>query len=535
MGNTFPKASSRRWVWSLALAIVAGAVMGWLAWPTFQEARYCRMVFSPDPQERAAIMAWLGESLAVHELHNSQSSVLTGDEAFRLHRFPQLQTKIIRRIAHDDAISETQFSEVVNLLRQTDQWTPDIIPPELWLCNVERLIGTAQLDSLHIALQDALAFPLLSERDHPEGVHAIWHALLQSGGESHFAMKVYLQLCNRYGPSVADLDLFEHALEHHDSIVRRMAWITLGLTDPTAGYSANLDSESNSSVREAMLWAAVATNPDQLQVLEMSTPLMQDRLSVLHWLTSYDVRSSVMPKSDVYKFSEDAVAVRWAHWRRSKQISLREFQEVVQSPVAKDGSAWAAVLLAERLLEKGDAEKLALDWLNQWDGDTNKAGALLAGLLGVHSEQLQILLHQQNNPATRQYARLANFMVNNDRIQMSNEDEQGSSDDRLFAWRLLQSSRQEMGNVGAAELDITLALLAGNDLDIRKWIFEKYANSETSEEVGVALLRYAWLIERFCPASYQTIAPLVWWDQSIAQLQWDIMQVSWWLDSTVDK
>jgi len=335
--------------------------------------------------------------------------------------------------------------------------------------------------------------------------------------------------------------------------LRRNAWITIGLINPDAGYSADWLAEPDSSVVEAMLWAAVKTNPDQPQPLIRAIEMTPWKTSILPWLLtlSHDEESlrilkglhtdgnpaatipllmrlkdnsqlSPSPSVSAFlglKLSEkmtNPVFERWYVWRTTTPHtwSVRQFIDWINSPVAEDGSVWAAVLLAERFLTPENASELARTWLSSLDDDDRRAGILLAGLLGLPDQDIERILPSQSLSAdvcryVTVYQMIIKYRHNTNRNSIT-----ATPSDILYARRIVSPA------LVGRDLDILTALLAVHD----EWAVRQIL-SASDMTASDRLMRFHWLIERFLPASYKKVAPLNPWNEHVAQLQCDIMEI----------
>jgi hypothetical protein len=158
-------------------------------------------------------------------------------------------------------------------------------------------------------------------------------------------------------------------------------------------------------------------------------------------------------------------------------------------PADPDGSVFAAALLAERVLPPDEASAQAQAWIRSFDDDEKRAGALLAALLGAHAALLERALASEDIPRVRTTLRLA-------LIALGRDGGFGDEDPREFAHRTLR------GADGDFNPDAALCMLAaGEPVGITLLSYPLLPEAE----IGPALQRRAWLLERFVPDWYTAV------------------------------
>jgi hypothetical protein len=201
-----------------------------------------------------------------------------------------------------------------------------------------------------------------------------------------------------------------------------------------------------------------------------------------------------------------ALQRRWAAWRNQPE----NVGALLADPVATDGSVWAGVLLAERLLSEETQVEFARRWLSDSDLNVRCAGALLYGLSSRDGWRLAEAYAQSSDPAFRRAARLAQFVANLDTVEA-----EATAVDRAYAWTVVAT-------VPGERLEALLALLASGDVEAARAVL----TAPLDAAAGTGMLERAWLIERFLPDYAAIVAPLCPWSDDVTALQFDIMRTA---------
>lgn len=192
---------------------------------------------------------------------------------------------------------------------------------------------------------------------------------------------------------------------------------------------------------------------------------------------------------------------RWSAWRRGQGDADR----LLEKPVAEDGSVWAAVLLAERLLTRAEAVQRGRQWMAHDSNEVRSAGAMLLALIGESIEPIRQSYAASHDESFRVHARLALLMAGERETALPG-----------YAWRVLEAGEARH------RLAALAALLAAGDVQAAQAVL-----TPPSDLPGAAMLERAWLIERFLPEHAAVVAPLCPWSDEVAALQFDIMAAAW--------
>ena len=523
-----------RWTWLAAAAL--GLLAGVAALPWWQRERAIRGLFSAEASDRAAARAWLDA-----REDEGGSTRLAGDAG--------AVERIVARLPNvaDDAA----FLDAVGSLREAGRWRLEEIPVEAWRRRLALTLDAASIKGgddavASVVIDELLRLPLGDGRA-LEVATPLWLRLVEWPGGLAVREWSLLRGSGWLGSQRGE-PLIVAALDDSAPEVRRLAWLLLGHVNPAAGYSANLQAEPPEVV-EAVLWAATVTNPDDASVLLESlsaspwpTPALPWLLSrsddegakaalaglitdghpsaPLHWAERFDGDGRARPlpphhaawlglESDEQAerpgTSLDADAMlqsRWRAWRAGAGPA-----SLLADPVAEDGSTWVAVLLAERILSRQNAEAFAAEWSRALDPEVVRAGWLLQ-LLTSDADKSQTVSDPNATSGESTPAHQSKFdRASTWRVWAANPDS-GEGMDALFALLI---------NGDARAMDAMLGLVSDPTASVR-------GEPPTPAE---RLIEFGWFIERFAPALYEATAPLSPWQSRVAALQWDVLRTGW--------
>ncbi len=511
---------SRYLLLSLAAALAAGVLLGWLARPALIERLNLHRLVSEDSAEAADAVAWLSE-------------VVDEAGATRLGASESLRDRVIAQLPET---SDETLIAISDLLIDAACWTPEAVGLDPILRRLTLLAGssparlTAQREELHA----------LSDLADAQTLQHLWMALWNAADPA-IRPDLLPEIAAALGPDSAPI--LQRAVAEPDPVLRARAWLVIGLLNPASGFTADWADEP-AEVAAAILWAAVQTNPDvagpvlaAVDATPWCTPALPwllarsrdpaalERLLLLQqdgnpavdlalacsvdpaWRTPpprLSPAQSAWFGFDGFEYT-DPVHRRWLAWRTDEGPA-----NVTAQPVADDGSVWAAVLLTERLHDPYTAHRLAVEWLDDDLADVRRAGLLLAGLLGVERERIEVARQNGATPSERQTARLAGLMLRPD-----------DRSERLAAHRLLDAAETGTTETALQPEDILLALLAAGDADASLRVPESRRLSDPD-----LLLRRSWLLERFLPEAVAATGPLNPWSEPVADLQMEIVRTA---------
>jgi len=534
------------------ITLVIGGCVAYILQPLVQRELACRRLFSDDACVR------LKARTTLVDLCGDPDSPIT--------------TKIVGRIISElDHASVDAFFDAVSVVQEAGRWVPGVVPVELWCRRIEIMLDAidpeVSIDSLirqQTARQsiDWLSMLSADECRSETCVEELWYRLFDDTDfDETIRVEALRAVVNWIGngstPSPAEPYL-AHAINDPSPEVQRLAWLMFAAVNPYHGYTIQYDEQTPGEVVTAMLWAATVTNPENAQPLIDALAHRSELADVLCSLlarsddpAATDALKSFIEQNAEIQFTSIALAektgqfvpglpsaiagwlgleidqtranhplvgvdettiMRWRAWRTGQFPNIDDQQALLDEPTAQDGSHWATVLLAERLLSSDAATQLALDWLKSENDETKEAGALLAGLIGSHEGELRtIKQHTQSIPVKRA-ARLGLLMIESAPLHSSQEEQDSINADRLIAWRMVSQS------LTGPDLDVLLALLAsGDDEALRVCV------REGDGSPGDRLMRFAWLIERFAPDLYEYVEPISPWNDEIAALQLEAM------------
>ncbi len=548
----------RRLYLTALLALGIGLFASILLRPIILRELAFHHLFSEDQNQRNEAVNYFLHLIPKNNNNNNMAS----ETIPRLENNQSTAQRIIKRLTVlTDSTSETAepiFNDVFRVLNESQWWKPDRIPANLWKYRINILLDSSSKDSARLALQQLVIW----ESHHPDpsehvDLDQMWLRLINSKDNPDLHLDTYLSSIRYINPSrLQSSGLLTKALRDPDPRLRRTAWLTIGLINPVSGYSADWSNEPDPAVVEAMLWAAQQTNPDQPQPLVQAVESSPWKTTILPWLLARSPseesllilrglntdgnpaaviplllrlqdNAPLTPAPSVAAFlglkppdisQNNPVLMRWYRWRTIPPHSWNrsQFTKWIQSPVAEDDSVWAAVLLADRFLPEDQAAQLSAIWLSSLDNNDRRAGLLLAGLLDSHHDEINTILHSPNTkPALRRYASIAQMI-----IQYRNSVPRSPDDplptEILYARRIISPA------LIGKDLDILTALLAVHD----DWAVRQILDN-TKMTASDRLIRFQWLIEKFLPDQYDKIAPLYPWNESVAQLQSDIMKIDY--------
>ncbi len=513
----------RRRVVGFGVALLVGVVIGMLLWPSVHREIMLRRLFSEDAAERGIAVQWWEEVMNAGE-----------PRVTRLQRYPSMAERMARRL--DDVESQERFVAIASLLRATDSWDFPLISIKSWARRLGLILDSDDEAAARSVL-DELAQADVSRDD--ESALAIWQRVLEWKAPADVRRSALLHAARWFGREGIE-SYAAAARDDADPAVQRVAWLLLGHVQPTSGYAGQWRGQEP-AVAEAMLWAATVTNRDDATALltacdaspwptvaltwllsRSDDPAARERLeelivdgnrsAMLHLAERWGVGVDRLPFAQQAWLGEapvggrDEQELRWRRWA-SWRTRPTDVEVLLEEPLAEDGSVWAAVLLAERLLDDDAREKLARRWLDSLEPAMRGAGALLAGLVGGAGWRLTEAYQESSEPAFRRAARLGMLMVS--------ANAESAKSEHAYAWTIAMTQGNE--RIGAL-----MALLASADAAAAEAVLTAPADGLA----GAALLERAWLIERFLPDYASLVAPLCPWNDDVAALQFDIMRTA---------
>lgn len=231
------------------------------------------------PPERAAELFWAlaqamtqdGEPLPPLEISAGAALLERSDFAQKFVVYNQLQQlgvgedeRVLAALASVlEVDDDRRFLQAVEFYDARFLWLPEYVPDTAWLR------WAVLLSHSQAALTQLRSAQLLGEMsktiDDPQLAEGL--ARLAASNNAMVRSEV-LDAAAGYAIVADDPIPYEQVLialttDENETLARR-AWITLGLLNPISGFSADWRSVEP-AIAEAMLWAAVKTNPDHLQ------------------------------------------------------------------------------------------------------------------------------------------------------------------------------------------------------------------------------------------------------------------------------
>lgn len=514
-----------RRIFGFAGALLVGVVVGLLLWPTVQREWMYRRLFSDETIQRQVALDWWRGSAGGGGVSPS-----------RLVEWPSIAARITGRI--DGAIEQPIFIELASLLRESGYWRLPLISTNLWRRRLDLILDSGDVAAALSVIEEAAGAD--AARDDVNVVE-VWQRLLAWPDEPGIRLRALFGAARWFDEAQTEAFAAE-ARGDVDASVRRAAWLLLGAVRPRSGYAGQWKGEEP-AVAEAMLWAATVTNPDDASPLLVACDQSPWPTSVLPWLLSRSNDPAARVRLEALVVdgnraaalhlaerwgagverlpvgqqawlgmapvsgSEDDLRLRrWSAWRNA----AGDAQVLLDEPVAEDGSVWAAVLLAERLLDEESCEDRSRQWLNSLEPGTRAAGALLGGLCADGGWRLSEEYQESREARFRRSARLAMMMANG-----KIESAASSQAERAYAWTVVKTEPSE-------RVEALLALLASGDREAAQAVLTAPSDSPA----GAAMWERAWLIERFVPDYAAMVAPLCPWNDGVAALQFEIMHAA---------
>jgi len=507
-------------------ALLVGVVAGLLLWPAVQREWMYRRLFSDEATQRQIALDWWRGPVGTDEASPS-----------RLVESPSVAAHLTERI--DGATEEPIFVEIASLLRESGYWRLPLISTAQWRRRLDLILDSGDDAAARSVIEEVVAAD--AARDDANAA-AVWLRLLAWPQAPEIRARA-LRGAARWFDAEQVESFAAAARGDVDASVRRAAWLLLGQLRPRSGYAGQWKGEP-AEVAEAMLWAATVTNPDDASPLLVAcnqspwpTPALPwllsrsndpaararlealvidgNRAAALHMAERWGAGLNRLPAAQQAWLgrvvtrgeAEDPMLPmldRWVAWRGARD----DLGAPLDDPVAQDGSVWAAVLLAERLLSRDEAGAVAQRWLSDLSPAVRRGGVLLMGLQGGEAKRVSRVYQQSENPSLRRGARLAMLMTGEE-----NQTPESLSTGRAYAWTVLAAQEDE-------RMEAMFALLACGDEQAAEAILTHPIGSPS----GAAMLERAWLIERFLPDYVAVVAPLCPWNDGIAALQFDIMR-----------
>ncbi len=500
-------------------ALLAGAVIGIILWPRVERAWMLRALFSEDGAERAGAAAWWSDA--------------PDGGASRLAAHPGAPARIIAGLEVTE--DEQTFVDVATMLRDAGLWRLPAISTSLWRRRLELILDSDDLEAA-LSVLDEIAVANVA-RDDPNAI-ALWRRLIEWPHHAAVRKRALLDAARRCERGAFET-MAAAARDDDDGQVRRFAALLSGFLRRAAGTEADWRGKEP-RVAEAILWAATASEPRDASPLlaacdespwptttlpwllsRSDDPAARRRLETLavdgnpaaslHLAERWGAGVDQLPEKQrtwlggEVKGAEKQALERWSAWRRGEGDAER----LLESPVAEDGSVWAAVLLAERIVNSTSLPRQSHRWFSEVDPAAARAGVLLNGLTIRDGWMLSEEYVRTEDPALRRALRLAMAMAS-----------VGAGDtaatDRAYAWTVVTTIPEQSA-------EALLALLAIGDERAVASILSVPEDSPA----GAALLERAWLIERFLPDYAALVGRLCPWDDAVAALQFDIMATAW--------
>ncbi len=506
----------RRRLLGFGAALLLGAAIGALLWPTVEREWMLRRLFSDVAEQRSRAVFWWSEQPA-------------GAPPPRIGRWPSCSTRIFARLESTE--DQATFIDVAALLREAGLWQLPTISTNLWRRRLDLILDSQDGEAARTVLDELAAAEVLRD---DANAGQLWGRLLAWPHDASIRLGALRQAAGWFDADAIEA-LAAAARDDDDPRVRRLAWLLLGHLSPASGYAAVWQGEEP-RVAEAMLWAATATNPLDASALLMACDQSPWPTTALPWLLSRSDDEAARQRLEALAidghraaalhlaqrwgvgieqlpapqrawlggpidFTEDAALARWSAWRHGQGDPDR----LLEDPVAEDGSVWAAVLLAERLLTREAAARRGREWMARDSDEVRSAGAMLLALIGESIEPIRQSYAGSHDESFRVHARLALLM-------------EGERETALpgYAWRVLEAGEARH------RLAALAALLAAGDAQAAQAVL-----TAPSAAPSATMLERAWLIERFLPEYAAVVAPLCPWSDEVAALQFDIMAAAW--------
>lgn len=514
-----------RRVLGFGAALLVGVGVGLLLWPTVKREWKFRQAFSDDATQRQIALDWWQEPVAADGLTQP-----------RLVEFPAYAARFTERI--ESRVEQPIFVEVASLLRESGYWRLPLISTALWRRRLDLILESGD-DAAARSVLDEVAHADAPRED--ENAMAVWRAVLDWPHDPEIRCSALLDAAEWFGRDHFE-PLAAAARSDPDGRVRRLAWLLLGHLHPNSGYAGQWKGEEP-AVAEAMLWAATVTNPDDASPLLVAcdqspwpTPALPwllarsddpaararlealvvdgNRAAALHLAERWGAGLERLPVAQqawlgqavASEAEADVMLARWVAWRDQPV----EVGSLLDDPVAKDGSNWAAVLLAERLLDESARLARAHDWMASLSIDVRRAGFVLLGLCGDPTGWLTQAYLNTQDPSLRRAIRLGRMVADSKQNTATQPDTE-----RAYAWTIVMTEPSE-------RVEALLALLASGDAEAARAVL----TAPSDAPAGSAMFERAWLIERFLPQAATAVGPLCPWNDSVAALQFDIMRTA---------
>jgi hypothetical protein len=240
-----------------------------------RKAAYRRI--SSLPPEQAAELFWVlgqsltrdGKPLPVIETRLGAALLERSDFANKFVVYNQLQqlgvgqdaTVLAALATALDDPDDHRFQQAVAFYDSRFLWLRDHVPADAWL---RWAVLLSRSDAALTQLRSAeLLGDMPDALDDPRVAEGLAHL---AGSDNPTVRGAVLDSAAGYGRVADDPVPYEQVLialtEDDNETLARRAWITLGLLNPLSGFRADWRSVEP-AIAEAMLWAAVKTNPDR--------------------------------------------------------------------------------------------------------------------------------------------------------------------------------------------------------------------------------------------------------------------------------
>ncbi|MFW6060283.1 MAG: hypothetical protein ACODAQ_08875 [Phycisphaeraceae bacterium] len=158
---------------------------------------------------------------------------------------------------------QANFVQMVNALDRAGIWSRRHVSDDAWLRWLDILIEADEAGMRRVAAEELAT---LTHRADDARMHEMLAALLED--EQAPVREAALRTAALFVGEVEDatplLRMIGQRTRDEAPSIARHAWILLGLIEPASGFSANWR-QAPVEVAEAILWAAVKTNPDRPQ------------------------------------------------------------------------------------------------------------------------------------------------------------------------------------------------------------------------------------------------------------------------------
>lgn len=508
-----------RWIVTAALALMLGGVLAWYAVLIRPGQQALAGIVATDATARSDAWAWLLANV--------------GDGQYpRLARFDDAINRALQERGPDSALRDA-----ADVLRAIDAWTWSRRGERLVLRELHLRAQDGTSSQVGDVADAIIALPQhiepaqivaicqhMLERQSPaawrNGLRAAagWLGVERAAHLAHLQLPPLDKLASTDGASPDDVDAARFAIHRTWWLLRSWGGMRDAGADGGAAVADDaaaadrldaFDVDGPVDVLEAQLLCAVRSDPEDISaVLDVITNWQRDARPAFAHILRYAAdarartalerlsragdraaelalaeRSEIPETNSTRRVAADSAAEpslrRLAGWRLDR-LGDATIESILESdPLEPDGSAYAAALVAERLLDHDAAVARSETWLRSLDPAFVRVGALLAALLGTHDELVAAALEAHTDGQVRTTLRVALIGLRRDRA---------TADDRAFLHRAMHRDGDRfnpeamMGMLMIGETD-ALAVLT----------------TSPRGEWRLTVQPLAWLIERFLP------------------------------------